>query len=445
MSHSKTISKCRWLTLLGISLGLFLAFQNCARSSDHTNAVTPPPLTSSEINSTKATAIRIDSQVVASSGETFEIVAYAEDSNGTVINDFNYSAQLVLKNPYYLLGSSYQLCAGPMRFENGILKANISILNNTTADLNSVSFEISSVGLPNSVTGLLLIKAPIDPDFSEVSIQSQIPPPRSKATAIYDPVKKRVLLFGGREIIEYVGNVQDGNALNDLWELDVSAPNNPTWHNITPQLSPSPRFGYTLVLDSNRKRLLLFGGADQNGVVANTLWAFDLQSDTWSELNPLNSAPVARFDHSAAYDSTTSNMIILGGSTGPGSTMFQPFTFRSGASPDGNWIANGTLPTNPSKDIPIIYWGDSAKILNPFYSELALKIPEYICNGNGNVPYGCVMPKKMLALDTDNKMLWMISPVAVPSAPVLPQQTVQQYKPLMKVLKKQLPIKPSCN
>jgi hypothetical protein len=65
----------------------------------------------------------------------------------------------------------------------------------------------------------------------------------------------RVLLFGGQSVVNAVASSQ-----GDTWEWDGS-----TWTRVA-TTGPSPRAGHTMVLDSARNRVVLFGGLDIAGV-----------------------------------------------------------------------------------------------------------------------------------------------------------------------------------
>ena len=52
------------------------------------------------------------------------------------------------------------------------------------------------------------------------------------------------------------------------------------------------------VADAARRRLILFGGRDADGVALGDTWAFDLDASTWSEIS--GEQPPARFGVAAA-------------------------------------------------------------------------------------------------------------------------------------------------
>ena len=144
------------------------------------------------------------------------------------------------------------------------------------------------------------------PSWSQLATQGQAPSARRGHSAIYDPLRDRMLVFGGF----------DGTASqNDLWQLSLAG--TPTWSQLLkgapPDSLPSSRSGHTAIYDLVRDRMLVFGGHDQYAVV----WALSLSDSTpsWSQLDSLG-PPGARRGHSAIYDPVRARMLIFGGFNG---------------------------------------------------------------------------------------------------------------------------------
>jgi hypothetical protein len=92
------------------------------------------------------------------------------------------------------------------------------------------------------------------------------PPRRHSASAGFDPALDRLVVFGGF----------DGDTRGDLWEWLPAAGG--TWRDRTPAVAgeraPGPRYGGLMVWDRLRGRLLLFGGYGPS-VAANEVWEWD--------------------------------------------------------------------------------------------------------------------------------------------------------------------------
>jgi hypothetical protein len=119
------------------------------------------------------------------------------------------------------------------------------------------------------------------------------------ASLIYDPVRQRVILYGGKE---------DGDlGMKETWAFDSTAR---AWEQIvTPGKTPPASEDHTTIYDPNAHRMILFGG--ENGPTTNKLWSLDLKTNTWKELT--NPQVPRRESHSAVYDSRGKRMIVFGG------------------------------------------------------------------------------------------------------------------------------------
>jgi len=82
------------------------------------------------------------------------------------------------------------------------------------------------------------------------------PPGRVVPHFVYDAARQRIVLFGGRR--ETVG--REGTLLDDVWEWDGSS-----WHEIATTGLPKILHAGT-VYDPVRKRVLVYGGLEDNGI-----------------------------------------------------------------------------------------------------------------------------------------------------------------------------------
>lgn len=107
------------------------------------------------------------------------------------------------------------------------------------------------------------------------------PTPRDGAAMVYDRVRKRLIVFGGK----FAGY------RNDTWEFDLATLE---WRELATggAVRPPARFSMVYGIDYARDRLLITTG--QGEEFYNDVWAFDLTTDTWSELLA-QGGPVARY------------------------------------------------------------------------------------------------------------------------------------------------------
>ncbi|MGV3622455.1 MAG: hypothetical protein ACO1OB_16675 [Archangium sp.] len=123
-------------------------------------------------------------------------------------------------------------------------------------------------------------------DWSRV--ESRRPPLRADTALATDTVRKRVVLFGGRDLS---ASTEHG----DTWEWDGLS-----WSQRTPMTPPSPRFGHALSFDALRARMVLFGGLRGEPPAAlDETWEWD--GTAWLQRTsavspPAQSAPLMTWD-----------------------------------------------------------------------------------------------------------------------------------------------------
>lgn len=134
------------------------------------------------------------------------------------------------------------------------------------------------------------------------------PPARWGSMMVYDPKADRVLLYGGT-------NLFDGSTvLGDLWAYDYESN---TWTELHPSPSPPPHHFPVLVYVPTISRVILFGGYQQGFTsLFNDTWAYDYQHNRWTNLNPAT-PPAPRVYHYIAFEPTTNRIVMFGGTLRP--------------------------------------------------------------------------------------------------------------------------------
>src|SRR5438445_306767 len=85
------------------------------------------------------------------------------------------------------------------------------------------------------------------------------------------------------------------------------------WTNMSPSGGPPGTIvNMAMVYDSSADRMVVFGGTDFKGHGSNTTWAYDYESNTWTDRNP-ETHPHGGWLDRAAYDSWAHRMIMFGG------------------------------------------------------------------------------------------------------------------------------------
>ncbi len=122
------------------------------------------------------------------------------------------------------------------------------------------------------------VYSPRENTWSQLKLDRQ-PTPRANSRLAYDPIAKKIVLFGGDQL---------QILLSDTWTFDVVADR---WEQCYPLLGPSPRGGHALLWLPTAKRLLLLGGYSYSSTteyVASLYksppleaWLFDTNTQAW--------------------------------------------------------------------------------------------------------------------------------------------------------------------
>ena len=130
-----------------------------------------------------------------------------------------------------------------------------------------------------------------------LQVEDAGPSPRMHFALATDPVRRRVVLFGGQAF----GGAGEITLLGDTWEWDGTE-----WTQ-RDDVGPSRRAGATMAYDPVGARLLLFGGFD--GALRDDTWGWD--GSHWKQIADIGPRP--RIGHAMASDA--SGVILFGGRT----------------------------------------------------------------------------------------------------------------------------------
>jgi hypothetical protein len=145
------------------------------------------------------------------------------------------------------------------------------------------------------------------------------PPILCMYNATYDSDRKRVVVFGGIAGSSGCTGTQPGGT----WEWDgTTSP--PTWTQILtaspPNLSPPGRWRRSnLAYDAARRRVVLFGGFSHTGTYLDDTWEYNGVNGTWTEV-PVAAAlrPFRRTAAGLVYHAARGVVLLIGGETGTG-------------------------------------------------------------------------------------------------------------------------------
>jgi N-acetylneuraminic acid mutarotase len=130
---------------------------------------------------------------------------------------------------------------------------------------------------------------------------AQAPVSRDGGGMVYDSESDRMILFGG------VAPGDEPRYYNETWAYDL---NTNTWTKMNPKVSPSERWDYSMAYVPSLDRVVLFGGESLYGS-KNDTWLYDYNSDSW-EMVEVSEAPSAG-QGCAVYAASLDRMIMFGG------------------------------------------------------------------------------------------------------------------------------------
>jgi galactose oxidase-like protein len=125
------------------------------------------------------------------------------------------------------------------------------------------------------------------------------PIPRAHGAMVYDCESDLVVLYGG---------TPDDNTLpklGDTWIYDVDAD---VWQEVSPPVSPGPKWVHQMVYDSQSDRVILYGGS----WLEDETWAYDTNTNVWEHMAPAQT-PGGMHLHAMSYDSAVDRVIAAGG------------------------------------------------------------------------------------------------------------------------------------
>lgn len=202
------------------------------------------------------------------------------------------------------------------------------------------------------------------PDWSDVPVAGAKPPARQYGQMLYDGTIDRMVLFGGNVTtgISWPLHKQGTPSFfGDTWLLDPADP--PAWTPL-PIAGPGARDGHLMVLDSQRHRVLLFGGGDDFGP-KNDVWALSLEGPpAWTALAPGGAPPPPRRQAIGAYDPVADRLVVAGGWSGA-AALADAWELRFGEAPL-EWrplLVSGTPPATGEYARPCVFDAARRRVL----------------------------------------------------------------------------------
>lgn len=156
-------------------------------------------------------------------------------------------------------------------------------------------------------------------------LKAKGPVPRTFPAAVYDEKNERLVVFGGSKVL-FGQETSADNLLNDTWEYK-----NKQWKHLTTNNAPTSRAEAAMVYDPIREKVYLFGGYTIQGdeyVKLGDTW--ELDGNQWTKIT--DGGPSARHGVVLVFYNDLKSIFLFGGST-----IDRDYSRHSGES----WSFNG--------------------------------------------------------------------------------------------------------
>lgn len=158
------------------------------------------------------------------------------------------------------------------------------------------------------------------------------PEARRNGAAIYDPIGKRLIIFGG---------VGVNGLLNDTWAFDLASR---TWTKLTVQgTPPAPRLGFDAIYDPTGHQMVIYAG--QGAGFFNDTWSLDLNTLAWRDLSPpAATRPKARYGSGSVFDPVSRSLVQFAGFTEESRRFQDTQSFSLANNTWQDWTPAGAKP-----------------------------------------------------------------------------------------------------
>jgi hypothetical protein len=155
-------------------------------------------------------------------------------------------------------------------------------------------------------------------NFSQIATSGMVPHARIRHASALDAARGQMLVYGGRHREAASGNY---DLFTDVWALDLETD---TWSELPSDDGPRPRVTHTMVVSGDQ--LLVYGGNSTSSSTSylpvGDLWSYDLVDQSWTELDDDTDAGERLF-HAATVSDDGGTMYVYGGADE--NALFGPF------------------------------------------------------------------------------------------------------------------------
>jgi N-acetylneuraminic acid mutarotase len=129
----------------------------------------------------------------------------------------------------------------------------------------------------------------------------------------YDAESDRVILFGGvfpnKPHENFYRDLKLGEKLDGTWAYDL---NSDTWTEMEPGVSPPARCCFPMAYDTESDRVIMYGGVfEAEAEKDRHVWAYDFNMNTWEQLGVAEKVPLN--EGRMAYDAESDRIVLYEG------------------------------------------------------------------------------------------------------------------------------------
>jgi hypothetical protein len=151
----------------------------------------------------------------------------------------------------------------------------IQRLDATRAGLTAVADKLAGPIAAEAIGEVRAVRAKLEQVIDALAVE---PPGRARSQVAYDPVRKKMVLFGGDQL---------DRVLSDTWLYDCATR---TWEQRFPKECPLPRAGHIFAWLPKAKKIVLAGGYSRDWL-AQQIWTYDVEANEWKMLLHIPLAP----------------------------------------------------------------------------------------------------------------------------------------------------------
>ena len=250
-----------------------------------------------------------------------------------------------------------------------------------------------------------------------------LPSTRGEVSGVWDSPRQRMVFFGGDEGMPE-NCIPRPEFLSETWAFHPDCDNFEQL--AVDQTAPPARTRHATAYDAERGRMIIHGGRWREGDSGNytlhdDLWAFDLATDTWTEL-PSENGPRRRVTHSLVVSGD--QLLVYGGNSTESSTSYVPmndvwsydlndntWTELSTDAAAGKRHFQGTAISDDGEKMFVYGGGDENAYTGPFFGDLwAYRVESgtwsELHDGTGDAPDARIMPSLLFDGSANRLLLW---------------------------------------